>query len=426
VRGCGPAAVVRNGPMPSRRPSARFSKPRPERVRDDARHMASAFTLFDTPIGRCGVAWGARGIVGIQLPEARDAATRARLLRRLPDAREATPPLVVRDAVDAMRALLAGEPRDLSSVALDMDAVPPFHRRVYAAARTVPPGETVSYGDVAARAGAPGAARAVGQALGRNPFPIVVPCHRVLAAGGKTGGFSANGGVATKLRMLAIEAAGAAPTDGDGALGFDPAAAVAHLRAADPALARVIDAVGPCALALKRTASIFGALAEAIVYQQLNGRAAATIYARVCALFPRAHEGPRPEHVLRASDARLRGAGLSRAKLLALRDLARRAKAGEIPTLAEAHAMDDQALVERLTHVRGIGRWTVEMLLIFRLGRPDVLPADDFGVRKGLAVATRARALPTPKAVLARGARWTPYRTVASWYLWRAAERAQR
>jgi methylated-DNA-[protein]-cysteine S-methyltransferase len=319
-----------------------------------------------------------------------------------------------------------------------MAGVPPFHRKVYEVARTIPPGATLSYGDIAARLETPGAARAVGQALARNPFTIVVPCHRVLAAGGKVGGFTADGGIVTKLRLLSLESAHAngkpvdvgdlrlAPIEGDGVFGFDPDTAIAHLRAADPALARLIDEVGPFRMQLKRTPSIFVALAEAIVYQQLNGRAAATIFARVRALFPRAHEGPTPQQILRASDAKLRSAGLSRPKMLSLRDLAERTVAGEIPTLAEAHRMADEAIIERLTAVRGIGRWTVEMLLMFRLGRPDILPVDDFGIRKGFGYAYRRRALPERAEVARRGERWKPYRTAASWYLWRAAERAKR
>ena len=168
---------------------------------------ASGFALFDTAIGRCGIAWGERGVAGIQLPEAGEEETRVRMLHRFPAAGEATPPPEVQDAIEDIVALLRGEASDLSTVALDMDGVPEFHRRVYDAARAIPPGGTLSYGDIARRVGAPGAARAVGQALGRNPFPIVVPCHRVLAAGGKIGGFSAQGGVATKRRMLAIESA---------------------------------------------------------------------------------------------------------------------------------------------------------------------------------------------------------------------------
>jgi O-6-methylguanine DNA methyltransferase len=284
---------------------------------------------------------------------------------------------------------------------------------------------TLSYGEIAARAGAPGAARAVGQALGRNPFPIVVPCHRVLAAGGKIGGFSAQGGIVTKRRMLAIEGAqanGATPLfDGDATFGFDPGLAVQHLRASDPVLAQVIDTIGPFGMQLRPAPSVFAALAEAIVYQQLNGRAAATIFARVSALFPRG--GPTAERILRTSDERLRGAGLSRSKLLALRDLAQKAEDGSIPTLAEIRRMPDETIVERLSEVRGIGRWTAEMFLMFRLGRPDVLPVDDYGVRKGFAI-VYDRELPSPKELAAYGIRWKPYRTVGSWYLWRAVERA--
>jgi methylated-DNA-[protein]-cysteine S-methyltransferase len=172
------------------------------------------FALFDTAIGPCGIVWGERGLVGVQLPEASEAKTRARLRRRFPDAREAPPPPSVQRAIEGIVALLHGEAIDLAAVALDMDGVPPFERRVYEVARTISPGATLSYGDIAARLGAAGEARAVGQALGQNPFPIVVPCHRVLAAGGKVGGFSANGGIATKLRLLSIEGArtSAAPT----------------------------------------------------------------------------------------------------------------------------------------------------------------------------------------------------------------------
>jgi methylated-DNA-[protein]-cysteine S-methyltransferase len=172
------------------------------------------FALFDTAIGRCGIAWGERGLAGVQLPEASEARTRARMRRRFPDAPEAPPPPRVQRAIDGIVALLRGEAIDLSAVALDLAGVPPFDRRVYEVARTISPGATLSYGEIAARVGAPGEARAVGEALGHNPFPIVVPCHRVLAAGGKVGGFSANGGIATKLRLLSIEGArtSSAPT----------------------------------------------------------------------------------------------------------------------------------------------------------------------------------------------------------------------
>ncbi|MEX2205667.1 MAG: methylated-DNA--[protein]-cysteine S-methyltransferase [Myxococcota bacterium] len=388
---------------------------------------ATGFALFDTAIGRCGIAWSERGIAGVQLPEASVAETRARLQRRFPEAREQPDASGVRAAIDAIVALLGGEARDLGELELDLANVPAFHRRVYEVTRTIPPGTTLSYGEIARRLDEPGSARAVGQALGKNPFAIVVPCHRVLAAGGKPGGFSATGGAATKLRMLAIEGAriaAAEPTLFDGArsLGFDAEAALAHVRSADPNLARVIDAVGPFRMERKETLSVFGALAEAIVHQQLNGKAAATIYGRLCGLFPRAGSGPTPRHILGASDADLRGAGLSRAKLLALRDLAERAKSRALPSLGDVETLNDEEIIERLTEVRGVGRWTAEMFLMFRLGRPDVLPVGDFGIRKGFQIAFRTRAMPSPEAVEKRGERWRPYRTLASWYLWRATE----
>ena len=387
--------------------------------------MASGFALFDTAIGRCGVAWGERGVAGVQLPEAGERETRARMLQRFPAAGEATPPPEVQGIIDRIVALLRGEISDLSSIPLDMDQVPAFHRRVYEAARAIPPGMTLSYGEIAARAGAPGAARAVGQAMGRNPFPIVVPCHRVLASGGKIGGFSAQGGVETKRRLLAIEGArlnGAAPlVDDGGALPFDPDLAIAHLRASDPVLALAIDEIGPFRMRLRPAPSVFAVLARAIVNQQLNGKAAAAIFARLCALFPRGE--PSARRMLRLPDERLRGVGLSAAKLLSLRDLAQKAEDGTIPTLAEIHDLPDEAIIERLSKVRGIGRWSAEMLLMFRLGRPDVLPVDDYGVRKGFSIAYN-REMPSPKELTAFGERWKPYRTAASWYLWRVVERA--
>lgn len=168
------------------------------------------YALFPTPIGYCAVAWSERGLTGVQLPEADQAATRARMAHRFPSCREEAPPPAAQAAMHAVAALLSGaptDPVDLSDIALDMDGVPPFHQRVYALARRIGPGDTLSYGELARQLGEPGAARAVGQALGANPFAPVVPCHRVLAAKTGAGGFSAHGGVSTKLRLLQIERA---------------------------------------------------------------------------------------------------------------------------------------------------------------------------------------------------------------------------
>ena len=174
------------------------------------------FTLFATAIGCCGIAWSERGVAGVDLPGRNNIATRNRLLRRFPTARQAVPSAAAQHAIDGIVALLEGEPRDLADVTIDLRDVPDFNRRVYEVARTIRPGATLSYGEIAARLGDRNLAREVAQALSQNPCPIIVPCHRVLAAGGKSGGFSAPGGVATKLRLLTIE--GAQP---DGATLFD-------------------------------------------------------------------------------------------------------------------------------------------------------------------------------------------------------------
>jgi methylated-DNA-[protein]-cysteine S-methyltransferase len=404
------------------------------------------FTVFETGIGPCALAWSDAGVVAVQLPEVAAADTGKRLQQRFPHAAPAgAAPTAITGTIRAIQSLLAGEATDLSHVKLDLSAVPSFHQRAYAIARQIQPGTTLSYGELAERIGKPGAARAVGQAMGRNPFPIIVPCHRVLAAGGKPGGFSAAGGIDTKRRMLEIEgyvlpkrlvaktrggkAGAGAGTRGVAAAaahGFDfqPAAALTHLRAADPVLAALIERIGPFTMELRPRSELFPVLARSIVYQQLHGKAAATIFARVVALFPDAPGGFGPAHIMGAADEPLRGAGLSRNKMLALRDLAEKTASGALPTLSHALTLDNEALIEKITQVRGIGRWTVEMLLMFGLGRGDVLPVDDFGVRKGFAVAFRKRKLPTPKQLRAYGARWAPYRSVAAWYLWRAADAA--
>jgi DNA-3-methyladenine glycosylase II len=201
---------------------------------------------------------------------------------------------------------------------------------------------------------------------------------------------------------------------------FSARAALRTLRK-DPVMARVIERVGPLRLEPTGLPSAFDALVRSIAHQQLNGTAARTILGRLCSLFPDPARLD-PSILVQLPDEKLRGAGLSRAKAAAIRDLAAKSLDGTIPPPEDLHAMDDEAIVERLTQVRGVGRWTVEMLLMFRLGRPDVLPVDDYGVRKGFARAYRKRQLPKPKQLATFGERWRPYRTAASWYLWRVLD----
>lgn len=166
-----------------------------------------AYTLFETSIGACAIAWKATGIIATQLPEASEAATQAQLRRKFPGAHLEAPTNIVRQAIAAIVRLLEGGGDELATIELDLSRITPFYRRVYAAARAIPAGETLTYGELAARVGEPGGARAVGQAMARNAWPLIVPCHRVLAAGGRAGGFSAHGGVNTKYRLLRIEGA---------------------------------------------------------------------------------------------------------------------------------------------------------------------------------------------------------------------------
>jgi O-6-methylguanine DNA methyltransferase len=358
--------------------------------------------IFKTPIGPIQITHGERAITGIKLLDAN-----AKLPRKAPV------PDFVRKTGDAITLHLGGKPQDFSFVPLDYTGLPAFHARVYEASRKIPSGTRVGYGELAARVGSSGAARAVGQAMAKNPFFVVVPCHRITAST-KLGGFSAPGGDVTKRRMLEIEGAFLEPPP------YDVARAVRELRAADPALRALIERSGDRRPRVEPTQSVFEALGRSIVYQQLSGRAAGAIHRKYAALFPK--HRPDPKYLGKLSDKAIRGAGLSGSKLAAVRDLAQKIVSREIPTMAQLSTMTDDEIVASLTRVRGIGAWTVHMLLIFRLGRPDVLPTADYGVRKGFAKTYGKRTLPEPRALEKHAERWRPWRSVASWYMWRALE----
>ena len=204
-------------------------------------------------------------------------------------------------------------------------------------------------------------------------------------------------------------------------LRFDPAAALTHLKASDAAIAGLIARIGPFALELTPTDSLFEAMLRSIIYQQLHAKAAGTIHGRVLAILA-IHGGPIPTALVESTDEELRGAGLSRAKLAAVRDLAAKCIEGTVPTIHAAHDMPDDELVARLTEVHGIGPWTVHMLLIFFLGRPDVMPTGDFAIRLAFKKLYRKRKDPTPDQIIKHARRWQPYRSVVSWYLWRSLD----
>jgi len=203
------------------------------------------------------------------------------------------------------------------------------------------------------------------------------------------------------------------------------AAALKHLSAVDPVMRRLIREVGPCQLEHEPWRSPFQSLVQAVAHQQLNGTAANTILTRFKKLFPK-RRFPKPEDLPRVTDDQIRACGFSFAKIAAIRDIAAKTLDATIPNSQQIGKLSNDEIVARLTAARGVGRWTVEMLLIFQLGREDVLPADDFGVRNGFRVAYKKRAMPKPKALLAFGKKWRPHATTAAWYLWRAADAAKK
>jgi len=203
------------------------------------------------------------------------------------------------------------------------------------------------------------------------------------------------------------------------------AAALKHLAAVDPVMRRLIREIGPCKLDHEPWRPPFQSLVQAVAHQQLNGTAAGNILARFKKLFP-GRRFPKPEDLAKVTDEQIRACGFSFAKIRAIRDITEKTLSGVVPTPRQIVKLSDAEIIERLTEVRGVGRWTAEMLLIFQLGRPDVLPVDDFGVRNGFRIAYKKRALPKPKDLLKFGERWRPHATTAAWYLWRAVDRAAR
>lgn len=199
-------------------------------------------------------------------------------------------------------------------------------------------------------------------------------------------------------------------------------AAQRHLKKVDPKLRRIIEAVGPLKITIDPSETLFESLATSVIYQQLHGKAAATIVGRVKTLLKCTNKFPSPEKILSCSDDALLGAGLSRSKLKSIQDLARRATRGELPARKQADTMDDSTLIETLTQIRGVGPWTAQMCLIFTLGRIDILPTGDYGVRKGFGIVYGKRGHPSAKMLERHAKIWRPYRSAAAWYLWRALE----
>lgn len=380
-----------------------------------------SYYIFETSLGSCGIAWSEEGnsqtlptVAFFQLPEASAKLTESRIAGSSGGRLSSVPPPSIAAVIKKVCRHLRGEAQDFRDTPLDLDGAGPFARQVYEAARNIPLGQTRTYGELAKALDRPNAARAVGQALGQNPIALIIPCHRVLAAGSRPGGFSAHGGLTTKARMLALEGVLLEPPPTIQSV-RDLRRAAGQLRSRDPRLAHCL--AQPIEFRLKPEQSPYRTLLEAVVHQQLTGKAAATILGRVKALFP-GSPFPEPEDLLKTPDQALREAGLSSAKTASLKDLAAKTLDGTVPSKEKIVTLGDEEIIRGLTSIRGVGRWTVEMLLIFNLGRKDVFPVDDYAIRRSVALVLGMKEAPTPKQLIAVGEAWRPLRTVVSLYLW--------
>ncbi len=300
-----------------------------------------------------------------------------------------------------------------------IDGATEFMHAVYAEARRIPSGDVISYAQLAERLGKPGAMRAVGTALGKNPVPLIIPCHRIITTAGKLGGFSANGGIAAKEILLACEGVNLEkPRLLVSAAQWREA--TQHLQH-EKTMKQLIRRVGVFPFKPRQNDDPLEAFIDAIVSQQLSTKVAATILKRVHALIGKKGK-PCAKKILATDDELLRAAGLSYMKVSYLKDLAKHCVDGKFPTLEQVRQMSDEQIIKSFTQIKGVGRWTVEMYLIFDLGRADVFPGDDYGIRKAIAKLHNLPELPPAKQMAQYAEQWKPYRSVASLYLWRSLD----
>jgi O-6-methylguanine DNA methyltransferase len=379
------------------------------------------YCLFETPLGAWGIAWKEPEtsdfppvVTFVQLPESTRNLTARRIARRSRGRQARLVPPGIDGIIKRIQKHLHGDIQDFKDILLDLEGTAPFAKQVYEGARKIPAGRTMTYGALAMEMNRPTASRAVGQALGKNPIPLIIPCHRILGSGNKPGGFSAHGGVTTKTRLLAIEGA-TLGTPATIKSKRDLLRLAALLKKQDPRLAGCLDR--PIEFNLRPGHSPFATLIEAVVHQQLSPKAASTILGRVMDLYPES-KIPDPSELLKTGDESLRKAGLSKAKIKALKDIAAKTLDGTVPSSKEIVSLGNEEIIKRLTSIYGVGLWTVEMMLIFNLGRMDVFPVDDYALRKSISEVFGMKEVPTAKQMNALGASWRPYRTVASLYLW--------
>jgi DNA-3-methyladenine glycosylase II len=367
--------------------------------------------VFPTREGFVGLGWTTSGVRHLILGLAEEK-TAVALEETCADL-----PLVKRNSGDAaqlvrrIKAHLMGKNDDFLDVPVQYPSVGEFSLKVLHRLRKVLPGEVVTYGELAALCGKPKAARGVGSIMGSNPIPLIIPCHRCMGKDGSLTGFSTEGGIEVKARMLFREGYVA---------NEQYAAGIAHLRKVDPVLRRIIQVAGPYRALPDKPKPAWESLVTAIVHQQLSVKAGQTIAGRVKNLAP-GPGFPTPAQVIQMKHEDLRGAGLSNQKASYIQDLAAKVDCGELK-LNRLKRLDDEEVIAELIQVRGIGRWSAQMHLIFHLGRLDVLPTGDLGLQVAAARGYGFDEYATAKELEELGKKWTPYRSMASWYLWRGLD----
>ncbi len=373
---------------------------------------SKGWSVFISPVGPVGLAWTRSGVCRLVVghPDADEAAGELRIAcPGLPEVKKLPSPLA--ETRERIRGLLRGKPDDLQDIPVDLTENSEFSRKVLRILRRVKPGRVITYGQLAAKAGKPGAARAVGRIMGANPVPIIVPCHRCLGADGSLTGFSASGGTGLKARLLFIEGYERDPEHARG---------IRHLQKVDPQIRRVIAKVGPYLARPDKPRPAYDTLVRAIVHQQLSVKAGQTIAGRVRDLTP-GPNFPSPAQVLEFPPETLRACGLSRAKVGFVRDLAARVDDGRLKLNALKRRTDDEVIAE-LIKVKGIGVWSAHMHLIFHLDRLDVLAVGDLGLRMGAAKLYGLEEYATPAELTEIAEPWRPYRSMGAYYLWRALD----
>ena len=373
---------------------------------------SEGWTVFATNVGPVGLAWNRRGVCRLVVGYRDNSEACRDITEFCPDlhrARQLPPELAaVRDRV---KGLVAGKPDTLRDIPVDLSSVSDFSRQVLRTLRRVGPGKVITYGQLAAKSGKPGAARAVGRIMGANPVPVIVPCHRCLGADGSLTGFSAAGGTALKARLLFIEGHERDPEHARG---------IRHLQKMDPKMRRIIGRVGPYLALPDKPRPPYDTLVTAIVHQQLSVKAGQTIAGRVRDLTPGPHY-PSPGEMTAYPHAKLRACGLSNAKVTYVQDLAARVADGRLK-LGALKRMTDDEVIATLTEVKGIGVWSAHMHLIFHLNRLDVLPVGDLGLRMAAAKLYGLKEYATPAQLTEIAEPWRPFRSMGSYYLWRGLD----